>query len=296
MRRRWGKPRAPAASAPLPAAGEDKEALDDSGVQNQLGRKMVGQKDEPEGLAWAGKATRRRKSFGKAVEFAESAGEGLALPRRRYSVAWLGLHGRRGLRWARTAHPRAVRRDGVLEPARRHQQGRQGARELQGAVGPVGIPDHGPRCHRRRNAGRPDTATLTVSKNFFVDLKVPASLTQGDKPRLVGKVHHTGVTGKLALRLTVYTGGREDVFPKTIELSKDGVDEVVFDPFEVPEAESVRLTLLGTIGGTMTRSRWKCRSVRGESRPLRRSRARAARARRCSSGYRLGGLTRTRRC
>ena len=89
-----------------------------------------------------------------------------------------------------------------------------------------------------------------MRKSFFVDLKVPASLTQGDKPRFVGQVHHTGVTGKLALRLTVYAGGREEVFPKTIELSKDGVDEVVFDPFEIPEAESVRLTLKGTIGGT----------------------------------------------
>ena len=45
------------------------------------------------------------------------------------------------------------------------------------------------------------TAPLTVRKNFFVDLKVPASLTQGDKPRFVAQVHHTGVTGKLALGL-----------------------------------------------------------------------------------------------
>jgi tetratricopeptide (TPR) repeat protein len=92
-------------------------------------------------------------------------------------------------------------------------------------------------------------ANLTVRKSFFVDLKVPASLTQGDKPRFVGQVHHTGVTGKLAISLTVYAGGREEVFPKTIELSKDGVEEVVFEPFEIPEAESVRLSLKGTIGG-----------------------------------------------
>ena len=91
-------------------------------------------------------------------------------------------------------------------------------------------------------------ANLTVRKSFFVDLKVPASLTQGDKPRFIGQVHHTGSTGKLVLRLTVYAAGREEVFPKTIELSNDGVEEVVFDPFEIPEAESVRLTLKGTIG------------------------------------------------
>ena len=94
------------------------------------------------------------------------------------------------------------------------------------------------------------TATVTVRKSFFVDLKVPASLTQGDKPRFLGQVHHTGVTGKLSLRLTVYAAGREEVFPKSIELTKDGVEEIVFDPFEIPEAESVRLSLRGTIGGT----------------------------------------------
>ena len=58
------------------------------------------------------------------------------------------------------------------------------------------------------------TATLTVRKSFFVDLKVPASLTQGDKPRFVGQVHHTGVTGKLALGLTVYAGGARRSLPQ----------------------------------------------------------------------------------
>ncbi len=94
------------------------------------------------------------------------------------------------------------------------------------------------------------SAPLTVRKPFMVDLKVPASLTQGDKPRFVAQVHHTGVVGKLALRLSVYIAGREEVFPKTLELSKDGVDEVIFDPFEIPAGESVRLTLKGTIGAS----------------------------------------------
>ena len=58
------------------------------------------------------------------------------------------------------------------------------------------------------------------------------------------------MTGKLALGSRCMPAGREEVFPKTIELTKDGVEEVVFDPFEIPEAESVRLTLKGTIGGT----------------------------------------------
>jgi tetratricopeptide (TPR) repeat protein len=92
------------------------------------------------------------------------------------------------------------------------------------------------------------TATLTVRKNFFVDLKVPRSLTQGDKPRFIARVHHTGVAGNLALRLAIYAGGRDEVFPKAVELKQDGVDEVFFEPFEVPEGDSVRLTLTGSVG------------------------------------------------
>ena len=92
------------------------------------------------------------------------------------------------------------------------------------------------------------TSSLTVRKNFFVDLKLPSSLTQGDKPRFIARVHHTDVVGKLALRLNIYAGGRDEVFPKTIDLKQDGVDELLFEPFEVPETDSVRLTLTGTIG------------------------------------------------
>jgi tetratricopeptide (TPR) repeat protein len=92
------------------------------------------------------------------------------------------------------------------------------------------------------------TAALTVKKSFFVDMKLPASLTQGDKPRFVAQVHHTGVRGALALRLATYAGGRDDVFPKALELKGDGVDEVVFEPYEVPEGDSLRLTLSAAAG------------------------------------------------
>ncbi len=92
------------------------------------------------------------------------------------------------------------------------------------------------------------TASLTVKKSFFVDLRVPGSLTQGDKPRFIAQVHHTGLRGTLALRLATYAGGRDDVFPRTLELKGDGVEEVVFDPYEVPEGDSLRLTLTGAVG------------------------------------------------
>src|SRR5262249_10953904 len=74
------------------------------------------------------------------------------------------------------------------------------------------------------------TATLTVRKNFFVELKVPSALTQGDKPRFVARVHHSDVVGRLALRLAIYAGGRDEVFPRTLDITQDGIDEVLFEP------------------------------------------------------------------
>ena len=92
------------------------------------------------------------------------------------------------------------------------------------------------------------TTALTVRKDFSVDLKVPTALTQGDKPRFIAQVHHIGVKGEVSLRLATYAGGRDDVFPRTLALKGDGVDEVIFEPFEVPDGDSLRLTLTGAVG------------------------------------------------
>ncbi|MDR3619857.1 MAG: MG2 domain-containing protein [Paludisphaera borealis] len=92
------------------------------------------------------------------------------------------------------------------------------------------------------------TATLRVRKDFFVDIKAPASLTQGDKPRFVARVHHLGVEGTVALKLSVYGGGRDQVYPKTVEIKGDGVEEVFFEPIEAAEGGSMRLSLSATVG------------------------------------------------
>jgi len=92
------------------------------------------------------------------------------------------------------------------------------------------------------------TSSLVVRKDFFVDLKVPAALTQGDRPRFSAQVHHSGVVGPARLTLTAYAGERQEVFPRTLDLKGDGVDEVLFDPFEIPDGESVRLTLTAKAG------------------------------------------------
>ena len=92
------------------------------------------------------------------------------------------------------------------------------------------------------------TAGLSVRKDFFVDLKAPIALTQGDKPRFIGQVHHVGLKGTINARLTAYAGGREQVYPKTLDVKIDGVEEIFFDPFEIPDGENVRLTFSATLG------------------------------------------------
>jgi tetratricopeptide (TPR) repeat protein len=92
------------------------------------------------------------------------------------------------------------------------------------------------------------TSSLTVRKDFSVDLKIPTALTQGDKPRFIAQVHHTGIKGEVSLRLATYAGDRDDVFPRTLDIKGDGIDEVQFEPYEVPEGHSLRLTLTGAVG------------------------------------------------
>jgi len=91
------------------------------------------------------------------------------------------------------------------------------------------------------------TADLAVRKDFFVDLKAPASLTQGDKPRLTARLHHAGLKGKATLTLKGYPGDLADA--RTVDVAADGVEEVAFDPFVVPDGDAVRFELTAELGG-----------------------------------------------
>ena len=93
------------------------------------------------------------------------------------------------------------------------------------------------------------TGELNVKRDFFVDLKTPNTLTEGDRPRIVARINHRGVSGKAVLKLTIYAGGRETVLPRTVELKGDGVDEVIFESFEIPGGETnARLSLTAEAG------------------------------------------------
>ncbi|MDX2036423.1 MAG: MG2 domain-containing protein [Isosphaeraceae bacterium] len=91
-------------------------------------------------------------------------------------------------------------------------------------------------------------ADLVVRQAFFVDIKAPSVLTQGDRPRFVARLHHQGVTGKAEATFTTYAAGRKLVAPKTVDITADGVTELAFEPFDVPEGDVVRLTLEAKVG------------------------------------------------
>ncbi|MDB5352249.1 MAG: large extracellular alpha-helical protein [Planctomycetota bacterium] len=86
-----------------------------------------------------------------------------------------------------------------------------------------------------------ETAALDVRKPFFVEMTPPAAFTQGDKPKLAVRVHHAGLDGKLLVRLSLYAGEGERIVPKTVDAGKNGVTDVTFEPWDVPEGETVRI-------------------------------------------------------
>ncbi len=140
------------------------------------------------------------------------------------------------------------------------------------------------------------TSALTVKKDFFVDLKVPATLAQGDKPRFSAEVHHVGIKGSVEVRLAIYSGEREQVDPKTFEAKGDGVDEIRFDPFEVPDGESVRLTLTAKAGDKSDEVILEVPIRPWGVQAFASARARRATTRRSSSACRPAELTRAPRC
>ena len=93
-----------------------------------------------------------------------------------------------------------------------------------------------------------ETADLAVRKPLFVDLRTPPSLVPGDRPRFSARVHHEGVRGRVEVTLSLTVGTRPRVDTRRLDLSNDGVDEVGFDPFDVPEGDSLRLALSARLG------------------------------------------------
>ena len=178
----------------------------------------------PEAMAGAsgGRRGGERSARGRGATLAErSSGDEAGARRRRAAASTRSAVDGRARPCRRRRGRRVQPRERFVEtaywnPARRHRQGRQGARHLQGADGPVGVPLHGPRRHRRRHAGRPDdgrawpsarTSSSTSRCPAIADPGGQAPVRRAGPPRRASR-------GRSSLRLTVYAGGREQVYPQ----------------------------------------------------------------------------------
>ena len=129
-------------------------------------------------------------------------------------------------------------------------RGRHGPRHADRADGPLALRVQGPGRHRRRYPGRPDDRRAAGPQDFFVELKVPGILTEGDTPRFQARLHHQGVRGPVEVRPAgVRRRERAGRSARRLRSTADGVEEVLFDPFEVPGGDAVRLDISARTGG-----------------------------------------------
>jgi len=97
------------------------------------------------------------------------------------------------------------------------------------------------------------TANTLTRKDFFVELKTPSFLREGDELRAVARVHNlTDFTGKVPLTLRVLDAKDKSKVlatrEKTVEIPAKGGAEATFDPFTIPNTLNVFFELSGTAG------------------------------------------------
>ncbi|MCE9595395.1 MAG: hypothetical protein K8S98_14505, partial [Planctomycetes bacterium] len=99
-------------------------------------------------------------------------------------------------------------------------------------------------------------ATLISKDEFFVELRAPLNLVEGDAPRFVARVHNlTGLRGtaKLALRTTL--GSDAKLYPLEVTLGPDAETEAVFpalDPLVAGGVLALELEATGELDGEAT--------------------------------------------
>lgn len=87
------------------------------------------------------------------------------------------------------------------------------------------------------------TAKTITRKDFFLDIKVPSIVTEGDKMRVLARVHNlTDLVGdvEVLLELGVDDEVKENI-KKTVRIEKNSTTEVVFDPVEIPAGREVKI-------------------------------------------------------
>ncbi len=95
---------------------------------------------------------------------------------------------------------------------------------------------------------------ILTRKDFFVEVKAPGTLQEGDSFRVLARVHNltTNYNGSVQLRLTVSRSGPDGGVlakrEKVVEVKLGGGAEITFDPVEIPSVTGVTLTLEAKAG------------------------------------------------
>ena len=92
-------------------------------------------------------------------------------------------------------------------------------------------------------------ASVVTQQDFFVELKLPAVVTEGDTVRIAARLHNlTDYKGDAELRLQLEAGDQKVTIPAKIKLEGRGVVEHVFDGWKVPAARRLTVALEGSAG------------------------------------------------
>ncbi len=107
-------------------------------------------------------------------------------------------------------------------------------------------------CTIETLVGQATAATLT-RKDFFVELKTPSFLREGDEIRVVGRVHNmTDFAGKVPLKLRVLDAkdSNKEIATReaAVEVKAKGGAEVAFDMFAIPGHLNLVFELTGKAG------------------------------------------------
>jgi len=107
-------------------------------------------------------------------------------------------------------------------------------------------------CSVETLVGQATAATLT-RKDFFVELKTPSFLREGDEIRVVGRVHNlTDFAGTVPLTLRVLDPRDKSKVlatrEKSVEVKAKGGAEIAFDAFTIPNILNATFELTGSAG------------------------------------------------
>ncbi|MCU0779705.1 MAG: hypothetical protein MUF04_01230 [Akkermansiaceae bacterium] len=107
-------------------------------------------------------------------------------------------------------------------------------------------------CTVETLVGQATAATLT-RKDFFVDMKLPAFVREGDELRIIGRIHNlTDFAGEVPLVLRAFDARTPDKVLATrearAEITAKGGAEVVFERFAIPGTLRVVFELSATAG------------------------------------------------